>query len=566
MCGDLSIDNNFSQIVKNLSSKKKITEAESKKLIEAIMPYLYYLEAIEQNQISKNIYNANGVLVKPGQAVSLDMQTYCLDSKLPAPKSGEKMRLVNYRELIHPDFADLYARLMNFSAKHPQYNKQIQGIVWGIRDISQKNSHAYKLSQTQLKILNTVMNGGANFFIGKRNEMARKEQIRAGIRNFLAKQGINEKTFRMVNIADSVLEGDIAGTLAALEKKPVNMPIPNDTSNYTLLSLEPPEKASIPSNLIAQIYGQTRYDVQPSFNQTVQRPLRGVAARIVSKGGASKTRLELVNTTSRPYHFKAWEHTAQSVRPVQNLAFGGNIGNPKSYDFIFSDPANCPKVTNPKEYKNATDKILFALDILDKVDTVITIAGLAAAICTLNAPAAGVLLGKALSKKLAKKGVKQGAEFAVKNGGKGLSKKRVSNFAAIAKKESDDTAEIIARQRKNSDLQLNNVDPDGSFAPGTVGAARAWSIKSRLKTAELPTSGKIRFIPRKNYHPSEALRRGPNGGYVDRFGNEWVKPRGRIQGDAHWDVQLSSHGKETLGRFSKSGNHINVSKDGRILH
>ncbi len=65
---------------------------------------------------------------------------------------------------------------------------------------------------------------------------------------------------------------------------------------------------------------------------------------------------------------------------------------------------------------------------------------------------------------------------------------------------------------------------DLPFDPRSVGAAKIWdSVKGRLKAAELPTSRKIRFIPKKGYDPANPLAKGPNGGYIDRFGNEWVK-------------------------------------------
>jgi len=58
-----------------------------------------------------------------------------------------------------------------------------------------------------------------------------------------------------------------------------------------------------------------------------------------------------------------------------------------------------------------------------------------------------------------------------------------------------------------------------AFPRGSVGAAKAWSTKSRLKDAGLPVSGKIRFVPPRGYHPSQPLTRGPNKGFIDRFGN-----------------------------------------------
>lgn len=93
------------------------------------------------------------------------------------------------------------------------------------------------------------------------------------------------------------------------------------------------------------------------------------------------------------------------------------------------------------------------------------------------------------------------------------------------------------------------------------------SIKGRIKEAKLPTEGRIRFIPEEGYKPENKLNKGPNGGYYDKFGNEWVKGPSRTAGEPfEWDVQLSSLGKKQLGWIAGGKNHINVSLKGRITH
>ena len=92
-------------------------------------------------------------------------------------------------------------------------------------------------------------------------------------------------------------------------------------------------------------------------------------------------------------------------------------------------------------------------------------------------------------------------------------------------------------------------------------------MKARIKAADLPSSGKIRFVPDKDYHPSEPLLRGPNKGYLDRFGNEWIKGPSRTSGEPfEWDVQLSQLGRKQLGWLSRDDRHINISLSGRITH
>lgn len=104
-------------------------------------------------------------------------------------------------------------------------------------------------------------------------------------------------------------------------------------------------------------------------------------------------------------------------------------------------------------------------------------------------------------------------------------------------------------------------------APGSLSAARAWTIKSRLNANSLPTSGRIRFVPERGYDPNVPLARGPNKGFLDRFGNEWLKGPSRTQGQAfEWDVQLSRTGRNQLGWASRDGSHLNVSLDGHVTH
>ena len=117
--------------------------------------------------------------------------------------------------------------------------------------------------------------------------------------------------------------------------------------------------------------------------------------------------------------------------------------------------------------------------------------------------------------------------------------------------------------------QSNKIElKEPTFNPhGSLGSAKPWTIAQRLKYAKLPTTGKIRFVPRKRYKPNDPLERGPNNGYVDNFDNEWVKGPSRTAGqEFEWDVQLSKLGNKQLGWASRDGKHLNVSLDGKITH
>lgn len=82
----------------------------------------------------------------------------------------------------------------------------------------------------------------------------------------------------------------------------------------------------------------------------------------------------------------------------------------------------------------------------------------------------------------------------------------------------------------------------------------------------LPTKGKIRFVPQKDWTATQPLKK-VNGGFVDRFDNIWTKGPSRTAGEAfEWDVQLSKQGREKLGWLSRDNAHLNVSLEGKITH
>lgn len=93
------------------------------------------------------------------------------------------------------------------------------------------------------------------------------------------------------------------------------------------------------------------------------------------------------------------------------------------------------------------------------------------------------------------------------------------------------------------------------------------SVKGRLKAASLPTSGKMRYVPPEDWTPGQPLPRGPNHGYIDRFGNEWVKGPSRTPGQPfEWDVQLGRNATDGIRMLSRDGVHLNVSLDGEVTH
>jgi hypothetical protein len=106
----------------------------------------------------------------------------------------------------------------------------------------------------------------------------------------------------------------------------------------------------------------------------------------------------------------------------------------------------------------------------------------------------------------------------------------------------------------------------GDNLPPIAGGAAVTSVSGRLKQAMLPTRGRIRYVPPKRYNPNDPLPQGERG-YLDRFGNEWVRGPSRTPGESfEWDVQLSEAGRRQLEWLSRDGRHINVNRRGQVTH
>jgi len=84
---------------------------------------------------------------------------------------------------------------------------------------------------------------------------------------------------------------------------------------------------------------------------------------------------------------------------------------------------------------------------------------------------------------------------------------------------------------------------------------------------ELPTDGPIPFVPPKNWQPHnpQSVMEGGRKGFVDAYGNVWVKGRGVGDEAWEWDVQRGGS-SGTLQDIFGDGAHVNVSRDGQVTH
>jgi Novel toxin 17/Pretoxin HINT domain len=152
----------------------------------------------------------------------------------------------------------------------------------------------------------------------------------------------------------------------------------------------------------------------------------------------------------------------------------------------------------------------------------------------------------------------------------------------------------LRNERRSVEVFNLNVETLQSYGVSSLGvlvhnrpAVKQWSIRERLRNAGPGTeiglpggnahSGPFRFRPPENYNPQNQLPTGPNGGYLDRFGNEWVK--GPYHGDPslgfhfEWDIRLTPEGARHWNKFDNAmrrtddgGLYLNVRPDGVLSH
>lgn len=126
--------------------------------------------------------------------------------------------------------------------------------------------------------------------------------------------------------------------------------------------------------------------------------------------------------------------------------------------------------------------------------------------------------------------------------------------------------EKIQHELLESPIHVYNFNVAGFHTYYVTGSGvLVHNVCQAAKKANLPTEGKVRYVPPKG--AGRSLPRTASGDYLDRFGNVWTHGSTRTVGESfEWDVQLSRRGREMLGWLSRDGKHINVSLRGIITH
>lgn len=107
-----------------------------------------------------------------------------------------------------------------------------------------------------------------------------------------------------------------------------------------------------------------------------------------------------------------------------------------------------------------------------------------------------------------------------------------------------------------------NAGKNGKSRPGPTPEA---SVVNDGDHRRLPFTGKMRFpVPEEKRSNLASLEVGPHGGYMDRFGSEWIPYRanGRL---VAWRSNLSERGRFRLGRLAGEHDFVLVDLDGKQI-
>lgn len=135
--------------------------------------------------------------------------------------------------------------------------------------------------------------------------------------------------------------------------------------------------------------------------------------------------------------------------------------------------------------------------------------------------------------------------------------KAVENVVEEAVENAVEDALINALTRKDKPKAAKN-SKNGKVLPPPVA-----STVEKDDHIRLPLTGRYRFPVPKGVALSD-LETGPAGGYLDRFGSEWIPYRvnGRI---VAWRSNLSERGQFRMGPLAERNNFVLVGRDGKKI-
>jgi hypothetical protein len=276
----------FREAFRKFAKNKKLTDADLLMIAPSLLPFVRYVAALKGDQ-------ANAVLVPPGTARRVTIQTYCMDHDAPAPRADELIHLVPSSRLIPEHGKQIYAALMEYSARHPSDHGALQNLVWGMRHARAAAPFISILAPDQMAMLNRTNTKGAVLF-----------------QTYLVKEMVHGRL-------DTIKVQLYQNAVQRLEKATGTHLPPPSNNGYSLKDVE---------SVLALLQLAPVKDGAFTAGSDYTLLTPGVAIRSVSGTvGIHQTDFEILNTSCDPYTFQGGDFVGQSTRVTQRLALGGVV-------------------------------------------------------------------------------------------------------------------------------------------------------------------------------------------------------------------------------------------------
>jgi len=222
----------------------------------------------------------------------------CMDPNLPAPRKGDKFRLIRSSSLIPPDVQPLYKNFMRLTRKDPEARRHQQQIVWCMRTISEKSSsYCDGLGKAQKDVLDRAQPGGHDVIVKARQRHKQKGQALGLLKKIAPQIKVNGQNISVVDL------------------------------------LDPNTGPQIVEEQLQQLIQMPLKDFAPDLGYEFTELEPGIYAEVVGDGPLSLD-IRVANTTDEPYDFDPTIYAAHPQRKAQKvtLAPPGTVETKKSKD------------------------------------------------------------------------------------------------------------------------------------------------------------------------------------------------------------------------------------------
>ena len=227
------------------------------------------------------VFNADGsVLIQPGTRITFTQKSYCLDKRLPAPRRGDKFRVMPIGSLYAEPLQPLVANLSRYAAENPNDFGRMQHILWALRDMDSCNDGFFQTLQPHhYELINRAMPNGVDVLRQAHQQICANpismitrsltqqlapelNSIQSQLNNAL-RLDLGTQVFdlsRLMNADPRSADSMISAILDELGSMPVNQPIPEDNSDFSFLAPNVPIRAVGTDTLTA------RYEIENHTN------------------------------------------------------------------------------------------------------------------------------------------------------------------------------------------------------------------------------------------------------------------------------------------------------------